>query len=192
MAQTAERADILFGLYVELGPGRSLKQLHERLSTLGATVSLATLKRYSVRFDWQARLARLTAESSERRREGAIEQISQVNERHLQLARALLGAGGTALQRLLGSEMRLASLKPTDIARLLDLGLRAERQTMMLEVDRNQIGIAIWNDVLTNVVELFRTANEGNDSRESASRFADGLDALAQDRLDGLEKEGRS
>ena len=192
MVAALERADILFGLYVELGPGRSLKQLHERLSTLGATVSLATLKRYSVRFDWQNRLAQLAAESSERRRERGVEQMSQVNERHLQLARALLGAGGTALQRLLGSEVRLASLKPNDIARLLDLGLRSERQTMMLEVDRRQIGIAIWNDVLTDVVELYRTANDVEDPLERASRFADGLDALAQDRLDSLEKEGRS
>ncbi len=192
MDRVSDRADILFGLYVELGPGRSLKQLHERLSTLGATVSLATLKRYSARFDWQARLAELAAESSERRREGAIERVSQVNERHLQLARALLGAGGTALQRLLGSEVRLASLKPNDIARLLDLGLRAERQTMILEVDRRQIDIAIWNDVLTNVVELFQTANDVEDPLERTSRFADGLDALVQDRFDSLDREGRS
>jgi len=192
MDRVSDRSEILFGLYVELGPARSLKLLHERLSTLGATVSLATLKRYSARFDWQARLAELAAESSGRRREGAIEQMSQVNERHLQLARALLGAGGTALQRLLGSEVRLASLKPNDIARLLDLGLRAERQTMMLEVDRKQVGIAIWNDVLTNVVELYRAANEVEDPLERTSRFADGLDALAQDRLDSLDKEGRS
>ena len=192
MDRVSDRSEILFGLHVELGPARSLKLLHERLSTLGATVSLATLKRYSARFDWQARLAELAAESSGRRREGAIEQMSQVNERHLQLARALLGAGGTALQRLLGSEVRLASLKPNDIARLLDLGLRAERQTMMLEVDRKQVGIAIWNDVLTNVVELYRAANEVEDPLERTSRFADGLDALVQDRLDALEKEGRS
>ncbi len=121
----SERSDVVFHIYYELGPRRSLTKLRRRLREIDWSISLSTLKLYSSRGGWQQRIAGLDAEAGERRRESSVDAAVAMAERHAQLDRALQGAGGDALSRLLQDDARLSQMKYPEIARLLELGMRA-------------------------------------------------------------------
>jgi hypothetical protein len=186
-----ERAQILLALYLQSGPERSLRALHRQLSTLGISLSLATLKRYSTWYRWQDQIAEVNAAARREQREAAIEHVLAMNDRHTKLARALQGAGGTALQKLLASDARLANLKPADMARLIDLGLKSERHALGESADRQEIALDIWNSVVTEVVEIFTGLSEEPDPQMRARLFAHALDRLVDERLAALAKEPR-
>lgn len=99
------------------------------------------------------------------------------------------GAAGSALQRLLANDARLAGLKPSDIARLIDLGLRAERSAVGVASDRRDIAIDVCNDVVIIIVRLFLDINEEPDARTRARLFARRLDRIIDERLAQYAKE---
>ena len=68
-----DRAQIAFSLYYQMGHERSLRRLHLQLRSLGVQISLPTLKRYSVQFNWQGQIADLDAETHQRQRQRHIE-----------------------------------------------------------------------------------------------------------------------
>lgn len=186
--RTAERADLYFAAYAAQSPPRSLNLLQRSLIAAGVQVSLPTLKRYSARYRWRERLAELAAEARQRGRARTVETILSMNERHTELARAMQGAGGTALQRLLTNDGRLAGLRAGDITRLIELGFRSERHAVSATTDRSEIALETWNDVIVSVVELFQEVNQEPDARTRTRLFARGLDALANDRLASLAR----
>jgi hypothetical protein len=183
----AARADLLFHFYHQLGPKRSYRRLQPLLAESGLEVSLATLKRYSKRFRWQERIAELDAEARKRQREQDVAGSMAMHDRHAQLGRAMQGAAGSALQRLLANDSRLSGLKPSEIARLIDLGLRAERSAVGVSTDRREIAIEIWNDVVVEVVRIFRDINEEQDQVIRARLFSKRIDRLGDDRLSAYE-----
>jgi hypothetical protein len=151
-------------------------------------VSLPTLKRYSSRYGWRQRLAELAVEVSQRGRAQTVEAIVSMNERHTELARAMQGAGSAALQRLLANDGRLTGLRPGDIARLIELGLRSERYAVGASADRSDIALETWSDVVVSVVKLFQEVNQEPDARTRARRFARGIDALVSGRLPSVRR----
>jgi len=110
-------------------------------------------------------------------------------ERHAQVARAVQGAGGSALQKLMSSDRRLAEMRPTEIARLLDLGLRAERAASGETADRRDIAVSIWNVLTSEIVQLFKEINEDPDPDARARRFARAVDRIVDEHLDHLTRE---
>lgn len=187
-APSGDRARMLLSLYVQMGPRRSLARLHQQLQTFGVRLSLATLKRYSARYGWQSEIASISAAAREGQRKAAIAELTAMNDRHGQLARALQGAGGSALQRLLGSDARLANLKPGDIARLIELGLKAERQALAEVSDRHEMAVAVWNVVVADVVEIFTEVNAEPDPGMRVRSFARSVDRLVDKRLGELKR----
>lgn len=171
-----ERAEIIFSLYHQLGPERSLRRLHWELQALGVRIGLATIKRYSVRFGWQRRADDLEAEAVRRQRERTIGDLLAMQDRHAQLARALQGAGGTALQKLMTSEPRLGKMSASDIARLVEAGLKAERHAVGEATDRREIAVETWNSVTTEMVAVFNEVNDDPDPVARARLFARGVD----------------
>ena len=149
-----ERAQIAFGLYIQLRP-RSIARLHEQLAAIGVRISLATLKRYSTRFHWQKQVDELEEEAARGQREVGVAHLVAMQDRHAQLARAVQGAGGSALAKLVSSDQRLDDMRPGEIARLLELGLRAERRAVGEATDRRDIAVGIWNSVTVEMVGLF-------------------------------------
>ena len=111
-------------------------------------------------------------------------------KRHAQLARALQGAGGSALQQLLANAARLGGLKAGDIARLIESGLKAELRAVGASSDRREITLETWNDVVTSVVKLFTEINEEPDPDSRAARFALRIDRLVDERLAEVAKKG--
>jgi hypothetical protein len=184
----AARADLFFHFYYQLGTKRNLRRLHSLLVESGVAVSLATLKRYSAQFHWQARSTELDAEVRRRQREQDVADNMAMHDRHAQLGRAMQGAAGSALQRLLSNDVRLAGLKPSEIARLIDIGLRAERSAVGVSTDRREIAIDAWNDVVVEVVQIFLDINEEPDQATRARRFSRRIDRLVDDRLAAYER----
>ncbi len=188
--QARERAELLFFVYHQRGSDRSMTRLHADLQTMGVRVSVATLKRYSARYGWQERIAALDAEAAQQHTQRSVEDLLAMNERHAQLGRAMQGAGGSALQRLLANDSRLAGLKPADIVRLVDLGLKAERRAVGASSDRREIATETWNDVLFSVAPLFTEINQQPDAGIRARLFARRLDRLVEVRLAQVSEEG--
>ena len=180
---TRERADIAFALYHQIGPERSLERLHEQLGALGVHISLVTLKRYSVRFGWRERVAQLEAEDVQRQRERGVEHVLAMYDRHAQLARTIQGAGGSALKKLMNSETRLGEMRAAEIARLLDLGLKAERHAFGESSDRREMALATWNAVTSEMVKLFNEVNAEPDPGARARLFAHGVDRIVDRHL---------
>lgn len=185
----AQRADIVFALYYELQPQRSLRRLHQQLRVLGVRIGVATLKRYSARFDWQRRISGLETEAIQRQRERALGDLVAMHDRHAQLGRALQGVGGSALRELMNNEPRLARMKGSDISRLVEVGLRAERSAVGEATDRRAISLEIWNAVTTEMVALFNEVNSEPESEARASQFARAVDRLVDTHLAEVTKE---
>lgn len=188
MPSSTSRAEVFFHIYKERRD-RSLRALHADLAQSGISISLSTLKRYSIQFNWQARLNDLDAEARKQQREQDVADTMAMHDRHAQLGRAMQGAAGSALQRLLANDARLSGLKPTEIARLIDLGLRAERSAVGVSSDRREIGVSVWNDVVATVVQLFLEVNDEPEPRTRARLFARRIDRAVQQRLSQYAKE---
>jgi hypothetical protein len=183
------RSDLYLHAYYQLGATRSIRRLQAQLAASGIHTSIGTLKRLSVRFDWQARLAELDAEARNRQREQDVAGTMAMHDRHAQLGRAMQGAAGSALQRLLANDARLSGLKPSDIARLIELGLRAERSAVGVASDRRDIALEVCNDVVIIIARLFLEINEEPDARTRARLFARRLDRVIDERLAQYERE---
>ncbi len=177
------RADIVFALYYQLGAERSLTTLHLQLRALGVAIGLSTIKRYAVRFRWQERIAALEADESRQRNAQGLKAALAMNERHMQLARAVQGAGGSALQRLIQSDNRLAEMKPGEIARLLELGMKSERDSLGAATTRRDVASAVWDVLTQRVVALFIRINDLPDGDARARAFASGIDDIIDEHL---------
>lgn len=173
-----QRADLLFAVLVQLGPEGSLELLHLHLRTMGISVSLSTLKRYSSQFAWQERLAEHAAKAANATNDRSLKSALAVHERHVQIARAVQGAGGKALQELLQDDARLEAMRPVDIARLIELGLKAERDALGHSRNRRDAALSLANLITERVVDLFTRVNEGAEPLARARAFALGLDAI--------------
>lgn len=178
-----QRADLVFPIYLQMGLERSLPRLAEQLKDIGAEIAVGTLKRYSGDYGWQRRLAEIDAETARRQTETGIGERLAMLDRHAQIARALLGAGGSALQSLLNDSTRLSEITPAEIARLVDLGLKAELRAAGGATDRRDMAVEIWNDVTAEMVRIFREINAEADAEARARLFVDRVDSLVTERL---------
>jgi len=182
-SRSLSRADVLFALYYELGPDRSLSNLHDHLGALGIRVSLTTLKRNCSRYGWQERVAQVDARGASLGERHSLKTALAMHDRHLQLARAVQGAGGSALQHLMRSDARLSDMKPADIVRLLELGIRAERAALEQTATRRDVATVFANIVTHAVVELFERTNSMAEPATRAEAFAGGLDRIVEQHL---------
>ncbi len=190
--RTRQRADIAFALYVQTEDRRSLRHLHSQLQALGVGIGLATLKRYSTKYNWRSRIADLEATAVQRQREHLIGDLLAMRDRHAQLGRALQGAGGSALRNLMASEPRLAKMKAADIARLVEAGLKAERSAVGDATDRREIALATWNAVTTEMVAMFNEINGEPDPEARARQSARGVDRVVDRYLAEVSSDGGS
>jgi len=56
-----QKAQCLFYVYQQMGPGRSLKSLCELCAKLGLKIAESTLKNYSTDFEWQKQILMFSA-----------------------------------------------------------------------------------------------------------------------------------
>jgi hypothetical protein len=147
------------------------------------SVSLSSLKRYSSQYSWPEGVAALEEQAAQRRQGGHLTQALALFDRQVQIGRALQGAGGAALQQLISDNARLRDLKPAEIARLLELGMRAEREASGGSSDRRRLALAMANLVTQEVVATFERINTLTDEGSRARAFASALDDLVDEHL---------
>lgn len=126
------RAHEAFRAFRDLGPGRRLEAVAE-----GAGVRPSTVRRWSARWEWQARA---DAWDDEVHRLTDVERLEAVRTMHVEHRRA----GRTAMVKALEA---LELLEPAQIpasaaARLLELGSRLERDTLAAELLGADLGDA--------------------------------------------------
>jgi len=184
-----EFVDFCFAAYLQQPAPRSLARLHRHLTEAGVKISVPTLKRYSREYAWQQRIAETAKVAREHARQRSVESVLAMQDRHSQLARAMQGAGGTALQRLLANDSRLSGLKAGDIARLIDLGFRSERHAVGVATDRRDIAVEICNDLVVDLVAVFMEINDEPEARVRARLFARSVDRLVTERLEALKRK---
>lgn len=178
MNRAAPRANFMFSLYSAMGAPRSLRHLAVQLRQLGSPISVQTLKRWSVEFGWQERLREVDRRSSERQVETLAVESAAMLRRHAELARAVQAAGGQGLQGLLSDPGRLANLTAVDIARLVELGLKAEAAATRQSADRRELATGFANLLTHEIVDAFTSVNDQVDPERRARLFAERVDNL--------------
>ena len=111
-----------FERYFRLGAKRSIKRLHAALEAEGDAPSLSTLFEWSRTYGWQDRLAELEREAAAAEQEVRVEEIREMERRHVGVALLLLQKGAE----------RLTSMDPEAVTaataiRAIELGVRFER-----------------------------------------------------------------
>ena len=110
-----------FNIYVALGPGRSLRLLHEALLDENWTVSLRTLENWSSTFGWQARLDQIESGAFERSVKSHTEGYSELSEKLVSIGLLLQQRG---IDRFLGLEDE--EITPMIALRMIEKGLELE------------------------------------------------------------------
>jgi len=113
-----------YDFYVALGIGRSYQQVADHYG-----VSKGTVTALAKRDDWQGRLLKAEQEARSRADKKAVETLEQVNERHLKIARAVLGKGLEGLRSISLNDAK-------DVIRALELGIKQERLILGEPTDR--------------------------------------------------------
>ena len=173
-----ERARFAFALYQRLGPRRSLELLREILAQNGVDISIATLKRWSTRYQWQFQLGDIEDRAELIAHASAVRDRADQLDRQAKLGRALQGAGATALQSLMADRRRSERLGGRDIVALIDTGSRLESGATAEARNRRELAVSLVNVVLPAIVNLYDELNDLPDAEERRQRFAVGLDDI--------------
>jgi hypothetical protein len=174
----SERALLAFLVYVKLGPRRSLELLHRTLADAGIPIGIATLKRWSSRYQWQEQLALVAEQAELINRADAIQCRVEMLERQARTGRALSSIGGAALKALGNDHVRVSTLKPTEIVSLIETGTRLESGTTGEARNRRELAMELSNVVLVALVQAFDALNQSTDQEERRQRFAISLDDI--------------
>ena len=174
----SERSRLVFLVYVRLGPRRSLELLHRTLADAGASIGIATLKRWSSRYQWQEQLSLVAEQAELINRAEAIQSRVEMLERQARAGRVLSSIGSAALQALANDHCRVTSLKPVEIVSLIESGSRLESGSTGEARNRRDLAIELSNVVLVALVQAFDTINQSADLEERRQRFATSLDDI--------------
>jgi len=160
-------------LYLSLGRERSLTKLRQTLADLGLPVSLNTLKSYSSRYEWSEK-ARRYAEAHGV--DDAALADTGMASRHADMAVAMQELAGRTLERLL--EQPDLQLSVSEVCRLLDVGVRIERQARNADVSKHEVIVSVVEPFVVQIVALFEEVNVIEDAqvrRETWATRADGI-----------------
>jgi len=167
------RAESYELLYLSLGRERSLTKLRQTLADLGLSVSLNTLKSYSSRYGW--------SEKARRHDEAhAVDDAALANtdmaSRHADMAVAMQELAGRTLERLL--EQPDLQLSVREVCRMVEVGVRIERQARNADVTRHEIVLTVINPFMIAIVNLFKEVNGIMDEQTRLEMWVERADAL--------------
>jgi hypothetical protein len=117
-----------FDLYLRMGSGRSLENLHRRLRQEPGLIGLrkgpsrSTLDAWSSGYHWQARLLDLEREARRQDKEAQVQALREMQERHIREGLALQQKGIERLNQLSAQELPVS-----DAIRAVLEGVKLER-----------------------------------------------------------------
>ena len=134
-----------FCIYRDMGPTRSSEKVARELSK-----SAQLMRRWSANWDWVERVNEWGDEQDRQNRITQMQAIRKMNERHATLAVALQGKIATGLNLL--QDETILGMTPSAISRLLEVGVKVERQA------RGEAGEVVEEKMeSTNRLEHFTT-----------------------------------
>ena len=185
-----QRAESYFQLYYELAERderRSLGRLVNRLAQLGISISLRTLKRYSIQYDWHQRAMNRDAEARQATSASPVS-VAEMNTRQAQLGRGLQGIAGSMMRNLIQNPGKAS---PNKAARAAQVGAQLERAALGDAATREQIALDVWDRLGEGIVPAFREEiADLPDGEERARRFADSVDRVIEEHLREIRAEG--
>jgi len=110
-----------FTVYRDMGTTRSQERVARELGK-----SAQLMARWSSRWDWVGRVAAWVDEQDRQNRVSQVEAVQKMNERHASLAAALTGKVIQKLQAMSAKDVE--AMTPTAMGRLLEVGVKVERQ----------------------------------------------------------------
>ena len=180
------KADLLFALYVELGPERSLDLLRIRCGEVGVRISSSTLEKYSSQYRWQERLAAIETRARASTDQRLAETIAEMNRRQALLGQAMQTAGALAVTRINENE---EIVDPTDAARLIEGGSRLQRLASGEATSRSEVINNTLQAIIMEIVALFLRVNEFSEQDDRTREFGTGADAIIGRHVPALEGE---
>lgn len=148
-----------FCVYRDLGPGRSLAQVAEKLKKSGTLIG-----RWSGAYDWVKRATAWDAEQDRIARKSQLDEIVKMRKRHAKLASDMLLKAAKALETLPDEE-----IKASDVSRMVDVAAKLER------ISRGDVGDVVEErdgGEAINPVQIYIPSN----SRERGSETFDDIE----------------
>lgn len=136
------RAHRAFVAFRDAGRARQVRRL------VADGVLPSNARHWSTRWNWHGRAAAWDDACQRAADEDRLDQLRKMPVNHARIGRALQAAALGALQRL-----DTGTVSPGDVARLLDLGCRIERDALLLDVRSAAVRDDAW---ATIVAELER------------------------------------
>ena len=163
-----ERSHILFLFYEQLGPDRSLELLHNMCTAVGLTVALNTLKRYSVKYEWQRKLLERSVQAKETREKEVLTQVDKMNADHIRVNQGLMGlaiAGINYYQDQLerkkaAGQRQVLPFSAADIVRLTRQAQLGERLARGQATSRTEIMVELIGTFVQEFALIFKAVNQ--------------------------------
>ena len=184
--RTIEKANLLFGLYVALGPKRSLAAVAEVCTQIGLKAGEKSLKLYSADFHWQDRLAAIIEQAGQQGDNEAVQTIADMNLKQAALGQAMQDAGAHTVFRI--NEQKYV-IEPTDAARLIDSGSKLQRLAMGEATSRSEVINDTLTAIVKDIIALFLAVNLLTDRDDHTREFGTGADAIIGRHVPALEGE---
>ena len=168
------RADAYFIVYYDLGPERSLERLCGHVAELGLRKALNTLKRYSVKYDWQQRLVEEDTRCKEREEADSEKVRIQMLDRHTRIGKTLQSlslAGMFTFQEAMKVNGKLTFTAAEIVAMAkagTDLELRAAGEPTL----KIEITTVLYNVLIARIAHIFKEVNRLPTEEARESRFA--------------------
>lgn len=178
------RAEAYFNIYYELGVERSLARLHEYLGAVGVKISMTTLESYSSKYGWQVEIAKRDTQLAETRRKQQAESIAQMEERHIEMARAAQRALIGGLKHYLDAitQGRPKEMAITDITKAMKDAVTIERTARGEPAERKELLIQIDNMWILTVTQIFLAVNDFPTAQMRVNEFGNRLQQFVDNR----------
>jgi hypothetical protein len=179
-----ERAEGFFDIYLAMGDQRSLPKLQGILADGGLTITVNTLKNYSVNYDWQGRIVSATDKAQTLQANNHATTISEMNNRQARVGSAMLQIAGRGLVQV---NNNIDQLTPRDTGYLADIGVKLERLARGEATTRAAIEVEVLAPVIHNIVALFQQVNVYDDADRRKREFGVGADRIIEQAVDQVE-----
>lgn len=143
-----------FCVYRDLGPGRSLAQVAEKLQKSDTLIG-----RWSGAYDWVKRATAWDAEQDRVARKAQLDEIVKMRKRHARIAEKALDKVSAALEKVQEDNM-----SNSDIARLMDVASKLER------ISRGDVGDVVEErdgGEAINPVQIYIPSNSRERGKET-------------------------
>jgi hypothetical protein len=194
-ARCQEKADVLFVMYQQMGPERSLEMLARVCAKVGLRgCALNTLKRYSVMFDWQRRLLELTVRLREERETDTLQQIDKMNEQHIKVNQGLLSLGVAGIQYYQQEIQRKQAqglpanfkFNIQDIVRLVAQAQTGERLARGQATSRSEVMVEVIGTFVHEFALVFIAVNDIADPVERKREYIRRTDEMLREYYSNL------